>query len=388
MNTLRVLLLAGWVGFSPVCAANEKLDWLVAHPVKSDQVDIDVKMDKDSYLPGEIPRISISGYNNTNTPKAMNVLLGVFGSNGTEYDYPGWKINASQPWLASYSIPQNYQLPSTFLTTMEGVPELTPGKWYVSVILHDPNTNFLVSSKVYPFTLMSTNSPVETPAPAINNPALSTNTPLDGMLGIWSIVDWGLSLGAFGPQSGSTDQFVIIFKDGSMTYDMGTILNEGVDVSKARNAKRWGSWRVADTVESDIGVEYRWSDWSDPKYDDPISVYPVKPGTTDQRLDKCFGRIIGVNTGLDRGDVSSSIATGYCFRANGMFSHSAGVTSGSSDATFTSNTKESGQYRIDGNFITFSYGDGIVRKAVFGFLNKERTHILINIKRLISWGGV
>ena len=168
VNTLRVFLLAGSVSllacFSTLHAASiEKLDWNVDHPLQSDEVDIDVLMDKDSYLPGEIPRISISGYNNTNTPKVMNILLAVFGPDGTEYNYPEWQVNASQPWLASYSIPQNYQLPSTFLTTMEGVPELTPGKWYVSVILYDPNTNFLVSSKVYPFTLMSTSSPVEAP---------------------------------------------------------------------------------------------------------------------------------------------------------------------------------------------------------------------------------
>ncbi len=381
MKTIFVLMLAGSVSllacFNTVQAASiEKLDWNVDHPIQSNEVDIDVSMDKNSYMPGEIPRISISGYNNTNTPKIMNVLLAVFGPDGAEYDYPGW-ITATEPWLPSYTIPQNYQLPSTFLTTLESVPELTPGKWYVSAILQDPSSGNVVSLKVYPFTMGSSNPP------ATNNPLPSTDTPLDGMLGIWSIVDWGLSLGTGGPQSGSTDQFVIIFKDGTMTYDMGTLLNEGVDISKARNAKRWGNWRVTDK-----GGEYRWSDWSDPKYDDPISIYQVEPGATDQRLDKCFGRIIGVNTGLDRGDATSSVATGYCFRENGTFSHSAGVSSNSDVASFTSNTKESGQYLIDGNFITFTYGDGVVKKAVFGFLDKEHTHILINIKRLIWWGGV
>jgi hypothetical protein len=380
VNALPVLLLAGCVSFFTCfnalhAAPNEKLDWIVEHPIKSNEVDIDVSMDKNSYIPGEIPRISISGYNKTNIPKVMNVLLGVFGPDGTEYAYPSWKVNASQPWLQAYTIPQNYQLSSTFLTTMEDVPELTLGKWYVSAILQDPSSGNVVSLKVYPFIIGKSTSPI------INNPAPSTSAPLDGMLGIWSIVDWGLYYLAGVPQSGSVDNYVMIFEDGTMTYDMGTILNEGIEISKTRNAKRWGNWRVTDK-----GGEYRWSNWSDPKYDDPISVYQVEPGTTDQRLDKCFGRIIGVDAGLDRGDVSSTVASGYCFKLNGSFSHSAGVSSSSDAHSFTSNTKESGQYRIDGNFITFTYGDGVVRKAAFGFLNKEHTHIMINIKRLISWG--
>ncbi|MCF6203347.1 MAG: hypothetical protein L3J59_06695 [Methylococcaceae bacterium] len=373
-TSFHVLLLVGWVGLL-ACShivhalSSAELDTLVNNPVQSGEVDIDVSMDKDSYMLGEIPKISISGYNKTDTPKTMNVLLAVSPGGEIEYDYPGWKINATEPWLSSYTIPQNYQLPSTFLTTMEGIKELTPGKWYVSVALQDSNTKKLVSFKVRSFTIG-------------NNTPPSGGSSLDGMLGIWSIVDWRLSLGVGGPQSEPTDQYVMIFGDGTMTYDMGTVLNEGIEISKARNAKRWGNWRITDK-----GGEYRWSDWSDPKYDDPISTYKVESGTTDQRLDRCFGRIIGIDTGLDSGDLSSSIASGYCFRLDGRFSHSAGASSTSDDAAFTSNTKQSGHYRIDGHFITFTYGDGVIKKTAFGFLNKEHTHIMINIKRMIWWGA-
>ncbi len=382
INSLQSFLFWGCVSLlaytntghtSPI----EQLDWLVAHPIKSDEVDIDVTMDKNNYRTGEIPRIFISGYNKTSTPKVMNIFLAVFGPDGTEYDYPDWN-KASQPWLSSYTIPKNYQLPSTFLTTMENVHQLTSGKWYVSVILQEASSTEVVSLKFYPFTIGGLNPPSDNTPPdsVINNPAPSTATLPAGALGVWDIVDYGSTYIGGVLSTGPIDGFTIIFENGSMTYDMATVLNEGVEISKAKNAKRWGNWRIVGDH-----VEYRWSDWKNPKFNEPISVFQVSPGISNQRLENCYGRISGV----DVGDVSTSIASGYCFKPDGTFDHSSGASTNTDDAgSWGSNSKQSGQYRIDGNTITFTYGNKQVKKAIFGFLNKERTHILINIKRLMS----
>ena len=345
---LYALLLLGHIclfslTYSVHAASVEKLEWAVSHPIQSEEIDIDVSMDKESYFPGEIPKISISAYNGTDTQKNLNVLLAIFGPDGTGYEYPSkLQITDSQPWqpwLPSYPIPPKFELPIYVETEIEEVPELASGKWHVSVILQDPATENIVSLKVNPFTLDIL--PV-------------------GMLGIWYYNQ---------PEDG----FAMIFEDGSMTKDMATVLNVNVVTSKATNAKDWGNWRFVENSEDPKGpkiLDYNWTENESFKPD----VFQVLPGETDDRLEGCFGLINEVDD-YDKSFVK--IEKGYCFKSDNTFDHSL-----SAPEKWGAKPKQSGQYRIDGNVITLTYGDGFVQKAGFGFLNEEHTEILINLNRL------
>ena len=242
----------------------EKLEWAASHPIQSEEIDIDVAMDKGSYFPGEIPKISISAYNRTDSQKQLNVLLAVFRPDGTGYSYPSklqiTDLQPWQPWLPSHPIPANYELPFYVETEIEEVPELTSGKWHVGVILQDPDSENIVSFKVHPFTL--------------DNPPV-------GMLGIWK---YDLSIEG-------KDSFAMIFADGSMTNDMATVLNVNVDSSKVTNAKDWGDWSFVPEDPEDSNsnkvLEYKFGKESFK----PEIFSQIKLGEADQRFDGCFGSI-------------------------------------------------------------------------------------------------
>jgi hypothetical protein len=349
-----VLLFLGHVCLfalaSTVYAASvEKLEWAASHPIQSEEVDIDVAMDKDSYFPGEIPKISITAYNRTDSQKQLNVLLAVFRPDGTGYSYPS-KLQITdaqpwQPWLPSHPIPANYELPFYVETEIKEVPELTSGKWHVGVILQDPNSENIVSFKVHSFTL---------------------DIPPVGMLGIWN---YDL------PDEGK-DSFAMIFVDGSMTNDMATVLNKNIDISKASNVKKWGNWSFVpenpEVSESNKVLEYTFGKESFK----PENFSQIKSGEADHRLDGCFGSI-KKGTNHDKSFLKTN--PGYCFKTDATFDHS---SSDLNSDTWGTKPKQSGQYRIDGNVITLTYGDGFVQKAGFGFLNQEHTEILINLNRL------
>lgn len=344
LGHICLFVLAGTVHAASV----EKLEWAVSHSIQSEETDIDVSMDKESYFPGEIPKISISAYNRTDSQKQLNVLLAVFRPDGTGYSYPS-KLQITdaqpwQPWLPSHPIPSNYELPFYVETEIKEVPELRSGKWHVGVILQDPNSENIVSFKVHPFTL--------------DNPPV-------GMLGIWNY-----ELSAAGK-----DKFVMVFEDGSITNDIANVVNKSVDISKTGNPKNWGNWRsVPESQNNPEGIKIIELEWSGQEPFNPKEALQIDSGETNHLLDGCFGSIKKVT---DHDKSSLITQKGYCFKSDNTFDHSSSVPE-----KWGAKPKQSGQYRIDGNVITLTYGDGFVQKAGFGFLNEQRTEILINLKRL------
>jgi hypothetical protein len=166
------------------------------------------------------------------------------------------------------------------------------------------------------------------------------------MVGLWDLLIFGI--GSDGFTMTTKDEYVMIFDDGTLTEDIATVLNEGIDVSKARNPKDWGDWR-----KNGDKYEYKWS-WDD-DFDEPrFGYFQIQPGSNDQRLNDCFTRRKGK----------------WCFQSDGSFSFSSSIA-----------PDESGQYRIDGNILLLSLNDGSTKKAGFGFLNDEHNHILINTSR-------
>ena len=384
-----LLLFVGSISlvvFSHLVQANDEkipieiLELMVAFPIQSDEVDIDVTMDKDIYKSGDMPKLSITGYNKTTEDADMDVHIGFIGSDGTVYEYPDWNTSSS-PWLTSFTIPQNYQLSPTFVTTTNGIPGLALGKWYAAAGLAEPGTDNLVSFKVYPFILESVNDQPVDPVPELPQPETPTTPPRigstappSGMIGLWDLLVFGL--GADGFSQTMTDDFVMIFDDGTLTDDIATVLNEGVDVSKSKNPKDWGEWR-----QNGDKYEYKWS--SDDSFDEPhFGNFQVQPGSNDQRINECFSRIsTSGNTDFGGHDLAVQVKR-WCFKSEGTFDYSSTASLQGSDAiAWGSSPAESGRYRIDGNILVLFFNDGRTKNTGFGFLNDERTHILINTSR-------
>ncbi len=172
-----------------------------------------------------------------------------------------------------------------------------------------------------------------------------------------------------------TDDFAMVFGDGTLTGDIATVLNEGVEASKAKNPDEWGHWR-----KNGEDYEYKWS--YEDEFDTPVTSFKVEPGANGQLLDGCFSHMTQAgNTGLGGHDIATGVST-FCFNPRGQFSHGSAVSvSGEDYAGGGSSPKETGRYQINGNVITFTYNDGRVVHAGFGFLSDDHEHILINSTR-------
>lgn len=141
----------------PVQAENKKispehLEMLIFSPIQIGETSIDVVMDKKLYSRDELPLISITGHNKSNFPALLDVHVALVQPDGTILEYPDWN-QMLLPWLPNFSIPSNFQLSPTIISTAGSING--EGHWHVLAGLADPKTKKFVSLKAFPFELTS-----------------------------------------------------------------------------------------------------------------------------------------------------------------------------------------------------------------------------------------
>lgn len=106
----------------------------------SAKVTIGLFLDKQTHIQGDsLPVLSITAQNSSSAI-VQDVHIGVISPTGVIYEYPTWNT-ALQPWLPSFTIPANFQLGNTVITSLNGVPGgLTPGIWQAYFALTTPGT--------------------------------------------------------------------------------------------------------------------------------------------------------------------------------------------------------------------------------------------------------
>jgi hypothetical protein len=100
------------------------------------------------------PQILVSATNGA-APVVGDVHVGVVAPDGTIYEYPNWNTNL-QPWLPSYTIPANLNLPATLIVELPaGIP---PGIWTAYAAITEPGTLNFISLDLAPFNLIPAGS--------------------------------------------------------------------------------------------------------------------------------------------------------------------------------------------------------------------------------------
>ena len=343
LRALLLIVVYIGIGLTHTVQAGENEDALLEIvkyrslvPVKSDSVDINIKVEKPFYWKGEIPKISISGYNKTNFPETVDIDLFMIDKDGNAHHFPSWDKSQKYNWLSSFVVPRKYHLPLSFLTTVD-IPKLSPGTWYATVIMIKSygtrDARDVLSFKADPFIISKSTSG--------SAPSVST---LDGMKGIWKL---------------GTSTIVMAFDDGTVTKDSYTVLNKSVAISKKEHPEKWGNWRK---VKNDY--QFRWGKDSFVKEPD---FHEIKPGEENQKLNDCFSHTSSGSAGFT---TSFSTKT-HCFSPDGTFSSYSNSSTDGSLGGSVSNSKESGKYKINGNILSFTYKSGETEKLTFGFLNSQ-----------------
>jgi hypothetical protein len=110
------------------------------------QNNIGVSLSKSSVVQGQgTPDVSLSA--SSTTGALVDVYLTVTAPNGTTYDFPNWNTN-HQPWLSGYTLPANFNYPSSQVTNLNGIPGgLTTGAWTVSATLKQAGTSTVLGTQ-------------------------------------------------------------------------------------------------------------------------------------------------------------------------------------------------------------------------------------------------
>lgn len=229
----------------------------------------------------------------------------------------------------------------------------------------------------------------EAPAPAAESVAATAPAALpsdlpsaEDIAGIWAAMSYGVTgAGSFG----LTETFYLTFKNGEVTSDVSEVFEDGVSATKQAGPDDWGHWQ-----KSGDKIQVQMADGQG--LADAQMVYPLEPGKKGERLAGCFATLATGGNIAYGGNTMAAVSSDYCFSADGTVRHgrAAGVTSGndytgeSADMAASSSQHSAGRYQIDGHILTLTWNDGSQEKKAFGFLNEERTHILIGETRYMQ----
>ncbi|WP_405410481.1 hypothetical protein [Maribacter sp. Asnod1-A12] len=178
---------------------------------------------------------------------------------------------------------------------------------------------------------------------------------------------------------GTTSNVVALFKDGTFTNDIGLTFSDGVAVSKSRNPKNWGQWRMRNN-------ELELKEYEETQFEEARD-WLTEPASKDLKLNGCYGNITSSSYSGYGGGSTVGNASSWCFKPNGRFSHSkTGFANATGDVrgSTSSNKKNGGSYYLSDYVAKFIYDDGTEVTTSFCFLNKKKTHIAINGKRLMG----
>ncbi|MFI8605964.1 hypothetical protein ACIGCP_15975 [Cellulophaga baltica] len=210
----------------------------------------------------------------------------------------------------------------------------------------------------------------------ISETSLSSGKAPDGLVELRGLLGTGMqSTGMVG----TTSNVIALFKDGTFTSDIGYTFSAGVAASKRKNPKRWGQWRMRNNElelkEHDEAQFEEARDWL------------TEPASKDLKLNGCYGKITSSSYSGYGGGSTVGNASSWCFQPNGRFSHSkTGFANATGDVmgSTSSNKKSGGRYYLSDYTARFIYDDGTEVTTSFCFLNKKKTHIAINGKRLMG----
>lgn len=97
----------------------------------------------------------ITGFNIKANAENVDVHIGLITADGTIYEYPDWNTNFT-PWLSSFSLPANFELPVTLVDSFDNFPGgLEPGAYQLAVALTSPGTLNLLSFNTQSFKIIS-----------------------------------------------------------------------------------------------------------------------------------------------------------------------------------------------------------------------------------------
>lgn len=215
-------------------------------------------------------------------------------------------------------------------------------------------------------------------ARVINDPLDPVGAP-PGFAEIRVTGEYGIMVGGL---FGLKTEVLALFESGEYTSDLAGLFAGGQSQSKAQNPDEWGRWRKTDG-------ELELNSNKQPEFEKPeAGDWLAEAGTTDQKLNKCFGHIATASSSPYGGGPTVGNASSWCFKTDGRFAHSStGFVTGGGEAVSgaaASSSKTRGRYRIDGYAVKFIYDDGTQFTAAFKFLSKDKGHIGINGKRYIS----
>ena len=180
--------------------------------------------------------------------------------------------------------------------------------------------------------------------------------------------------------SGLTATAVLAFDDGTYTEDFAGVLANGIAASRVNNPEDWGMWQgTAGTLEL--------KEWDETSFDETRNSFQIQPGSSDQRLNKCYNRIGGAGSTIDNGSGVFTTST-FCFFENGRFTNDTAVwIQGPIGDVTTVDPLSNGQYNINGHIVEFTYGDGTTLRRAFGFTEGDAntaTSIFLNSRVYID----
>ena len=228
-----------------------------------------------------------------------------------------------------------------------------------------------------PETHASTTAPARTATASIpTSAALAPVEKLDGLKELRGVIVFGIQAGGM---FGLTEDFIALFEDGSYSSDLARTFGKSKAASRQKKPKYWGQWRMR-------GGELELKEDGDEKFDTTRGNWVAPGGDADHRLSKCYGNITSSSGGDYTSGTTVGLARSWCFYPNGRFTNKASAFGSSSNpsASMGVSNKARGRYRIDGNMARFVYDDGHEVVAAFGFVNKDRTHIMLNGKRFMG----
>ncbi|WP_036152065.1 hypothetical protein [Maribacter forsetii] len=210
----------------------------------------------------------------------------------------------------------------------------------------------------------------------ISETSLSPGKAPDGLVELRGLLGTGMqSTGMVG----TTSNVIALFKDGTFTSDIGYTFSAGVAASKRKNPKNWGQWRMRNN-------ELELKEYDQAQFEE-ASDWLTEPASKDLKLNGCYGNITSSSYSGYGGGSTVGNASSWCFKSNGRFSHSkTGFANATGDVrgSTSSNKKSGGKYYLSDYTARFIYDDGTEVTTSFCFLNKKKTHIAINGKRLMG----
>jgi len=210
----------------------------------------------------------------------------------------------------------------------------------------------------------------------LSTDALPPVNTLDGLKEVRGVIVYGIQAGGM---FGTTEDFIALFEDGTYSSDLPRTFGVSKAASKKKKPNYWGTWRFRnDKLEL--------KDFNDRAFDTTSGDWVADGGKNDQRLTGCYGNITSTSGADYTSGTTVGLARSWCFYPNGRFTNKASAYGSSSNpgvAMGVSN-KARGRYRIDGNMARFVYDDGHEVISAFGFINKDRTHIMLNGKRFMG----